>query len=116
MSTYQVEPEGLNDGMPPTHPGEMLQEELGYLKISPSTFAEMIGVPTERLIAVLDRRRDIDGELALRIARCLGTTPQFWMNLQSMYEIRVAEEKLGATVNATVRPLDDAVVKASDAA
>ena len=43
INTYQAAPEGLNDGMPPTHPGEILAEELGYLNVAPSTFAEMIG-------------------------------------------------------------------------
>ncbi len=111
MNNHHYEPAGLKDGMPPMHPGEMLLDELEYLEIDPADFALMLDVAPELLQEVLEGKRDVDGEMALRISQCLGTTPQLWMNLQSAYEIRSAEVTLGDKIRSSIKPLEDAAIK-----
>lgn len=79
--------------MRPIHPGEILREEyLGPLEMSASRFAAAIGVPANRVTAILNGERDVTPDTALRLARALKTTPEFWLNLQQTYSLRVAEE------------------------
>ena len=74
----------------PIHPGNDLAEIIGELEISPQQLAETIGVPAETINKVLDGRHPITGDLALRIGKTLWMSPEFWMNLQKMYEMDVA--------------------------
>jgi len=80
------------------HPGEHLAEELGALDMSAAELARRLKVPTNRVTAILNGQRAISGDTALRLAHFFGTTPQFWLNLQSLYEIRLAEEKSGKAI------------------
>lgn len=80
------------------HPGEHLAEELGTLDMSAAELARRLKVPTNRVTAILNGQRAISGDTALRLAHFFGTTPQFWLNLQSLYEIRLAEEKSGKAI------------------
>lgn len=80
------------------HPGEHLAEELSELGMSAAELARQIGVPTNRITEILNRRRAITGDTALRLAHFFGTTAEFWLNLQSLYEIRMAEHKLGKSI------------------
>src|SRR6202035_1224778 len=80
------------------HPGEHLAEELGALGMSAAELARQLGVPTNRITEILNRRRAITGDTALRLAHFFGTTAEFWLNLQSLYEIRMAERKLGKSI------------------
>ena len=80
------------------HPGEHLAEELHELHISAAAFSRQIGVPTNRVTQILNGRRSITGDTALRLAHFFGTTPEFWLNLQSLYEIRMAEGKSGQAI------------------
>ena len=82
--------------MPPIaiHPGEHLAEELKELGISASEFARKLGVPTNRITAILNGQRSITADTALRLARFFGTSPNFWLNLQNQYDLRIAELKL----------------------
>ena len=80
------------------HPGEHLAEELRELDMSAAELARRLDVPTNRVTQILNGRRAITGDTALRLAHFFGTTPEFWLNLQSLYEIRLAEQKSGKSI------------------
>jgi addiction module HigA family antidote len=80
------------------HPGEHLAEELEALSMSAAELARRLKVPTNRITGILNGRRAITGDTALRLAHFFGTSPEFWLNLQSIYEIRLAEQKTGRTI------------------
>jgi addiction module HigA family antidote len=86
--------------MPTTiiHPGEHLAEELRELGLSAAALARQLNVPTNRLTQILNGRRAISGDTALRLGHFFGTSPQFWMNLQSLYEVRQAQQKVGKAI------------------
>ncbi len=79
------------------HPGEILKDELDGLEISPTEFARQIDVPPNRISQIIAGKRAVTGDTALRFGHWFGTEPQFWLNLQSAYEIRIAAEKSGGT-------------------
>ncbi|HVT99324.1 MAG TPA: HigA family addiction module antitoxin [Acidobacteriaceae bacterium] len=81
------------------HPGEHLAEELSELGMSASSLARQLQVPTNRITEILGGRRAITGDTALRLAHFFGTTPEFWLNLQSLYEIRMAQRKSGKAIS-----------------
>ena len=77
------------------HPGEMLREEfLKPMGITGYQLARALHVPVPRINDIVRERRGITADTAVRLARFLGTTPQYWMNLQSFYEVRLAENQL----------------------
>lgn len=82
------------------HPGEHLSEELKELKMSAAELARRLNVPTNRITEILNGRRAITGDTALRLAHFFGTSPEFWLNLQSLYEIRRAQRKAGKSIKA----------------
>jgi addiction module HigA family antidote len=82
------------------HPGEHLAEELKELDMSAAELARKIGVPTNRITGILNGQRAITGDTALRLARFFGTRAEFWLNLQSLYELRLAREKAGKSIDA----------------
>jgi addiction module HigA family antidote len=82
----------------PIHPGEHLAEELEALDMSAAELARQLNVPTNRVTSILNGQRAISGDTALRLAHFFGTTPQFWLNLQTLYDVRVAEEKSGKAI------------------
>ena len=77
----------------PIHPGEHLADELKALDMSAAALARALKVPTNRVTGILNGTRSITGDTALRLAHFFGTSPQFWLNLQALYEIRLAERK-----------------------
>lgn len=77
----------------PIHPGEHLAEFLEELGITQYRLAKTIGVPQVRIHDIVNRRRSITADTALRIGQALGTTPEFWLNLQRMYDLDVARAK-----------------------
>lgn len=77
--------------MRPVHPGEVLGQELEEIGVSARDFADALGVPVERIAGVLAEREGVSEEIALGLSGYFGTTAQFWLNLQSTYERRVAE-------------------------
>ena len=87
-------------GLTAIHPGEHLAEELKELGMSAAELARQLDVPTNRIIEILNGRRAITGDTALRLAHFFGTTAEFWLNLQSLYEIRLAERKSGRSIKA----------------
>ena len=80
------------------HPGEHLAEELKTLGMSAAELARKIDVPTNRVTQILNGERSITGDTALRLAHFFGTSPEFWLNLQSLYELRLAQQKSGKTI------------------
>jgi antitoxin HigA-1 len=85
------------------HPGEHLAEELQELGMSAAELARNLHVPTNRITGILNGQRAITGDTALRLAHYFGTSPEFWLNLQSFYELRVAQRKVGKALNALPR-------------
>jgi antitoxin HigA-1 len=82
------------------HPGEHLAEELMALDMSAAELARKIDVPTNRITQILKGTRSITGDTALRLGHFFGTSAQFWLNLQSLYDLRVAEQKAGRSIRA----------------
>jgi addiction module HigA family antidote len=81
------------------HPGEHLAEELRELSMSAAELARNLNVPTNRITEILHGQRAITGDTALRLGHFFGTAPEFWLNLQSMYELRLAQNRSGKSVN-----------------
>ena len=88
------------------HPGEHLSEQLEELKMSASELARQIKVPTNRVTQILKGERAITGDTALRLGHFFGTSAEFWMNLQKIYELRIAEQQAGARIKALPRLVD----------
>jgi addiction module HigA family antidote len=82
----------------PIHPGEILAEELEALGVTPTELSRQIRVPANRISQIVNRKRAITGDTALRLAHWFGTSPQFWMNLQALYDVRLAEQQAGAEI------------------
>ena len=96
------------NGMRPVHPGEILRDELQALAMSANALSKVLGVPANRVTAILHGQRGITADTALRLARYFGTTPQLWLNLQQTYELRRAEIAVGRRIAGSVRPRDTA--------
>ena len=82
----------------PIHPGETLREDLDALGMSAAELARRIEVPVNRITEILNGRRAVTGDTALRLGRFFGTSGEFWLNLQKLYELRRAEQKNGAAI------------------
>jgi antitoxin HigA-1 len=85
------------------HPCEHLAEELKALDMSAAELACKLDVPTNRITGILNGQRAVTGDTALRLAHFFGTSAEFWLNLQSLYELRVAQKKLGKSIKALPR-------------
>ncbi len=85
------------------HPGDQLAEELKALEMSAAELARQLKVPTNRVTGILNGQRAITGDTALRLGHFFGTSPQFWLNLQTLYDLRVAEQRAGRIVKALPR-------------
>ena len=100
----------LTNKIPPVHPGEVLLEE--FLKpwgLSQNRLAQHMGITTNRLNEVVRGRRGITGDTALRLARATNTTPEFWLNLQALYDLETAKDELGTRLELEVTPVKEAV-------
>ena len=86
--------------VPAIHPGEHLAEELRELNMSAAALARKLDVPTNRITAILNGQRAITGDTALRLAHFFGTSAEFWLNLQKIYELRLAAAKAGESIAA----------------
>jgi addiction module HigA family antidote len=80
------------------HPGEHLADELQALGMSANELAKALRVPTNRITEIIRGKRGISGDTALRLGRWFGTGPDIWMNLQKLYELRLAEQKAGESI------------------
>ena len=85
-------------GLPPIHPGEFLAEILAELGVSQAEFARAIGVSTMRVSHVIRGSRPVTAELALLFGKALGQSPEYWLNLQSAYDLRVATDEIRRVV------------------
>ena len=82
------------------HPGEHLAEELKALEMSAAELARQLDVPTNRITQILNGTRAITCDTALRLAHFFGTSAEFWLNLQSLYDLRLAQQKAGKSIKA----------------
>ncbi len=80
------------------HPGEVLRDELAELGVSPTTFARQIDVPPNRVSQIIAGKRSVTGDTALRFGHWFGVEPQFWLNLQTQFDLVVADRKTGQAV------------------
>ena len=80
------------------HPGEQLGEDLKTLGMSAAELARQIEVPTNRVTEILNGQRSLTGDTALRLGHFFDTSPEFWLNLQSLYELRLAEQRVGKII------------------
>jgi len=83
---------------PAVHPGEILAEELAEIAVTPTELARQLRVPANRITQIVQGKRTITGDTALRLGHWFGTSAQFWLNLQSAYDIRVADKAMGAQI------------------
>ena len=86
----------------PIHPGEILRDELDGLNISAAELARAISVPANRISQILTGRRNISADTALRLGKLFGTGPQFWLNLQTAYELDLAKAGGGPDLSGIV--------------
>jgi addiction module HigA family antidote len=94
--------------VPPIHPEEILSEELAELGITPTELARQLRVPRNRITQIVQGKRAITGDTALRLGHWFGTGPAFWMSLQSLYDVRLAEQQAGSEVAARWHDCRDA--------
>ena len=93
------------DRLPPIHPGEILREEfLSPLGMSANELALALRVPATRINDIVNEKRGITADTALRLSRYFGTTPKFWTNMQASWELEVAEDHRGSAVRRDVLP------------
>ena len=90
------------------HPGRLLKRELAARSLSANRLALDLGVPSGRITDIMNGRRSITADTALRLGRYFGNRPQFWLDLQSQYDIAVVEKERGAEITRRVRPPDAA--------
>jgi addiction module HigA family antidote len=83
---------------PAIHPGEILADELAELGVTPTELARQINVPPNRVTRLIKGQRGMTGDTALRLGHWFGASAQFWLNLQSAYDIRIAEQTSGAEI------------------
>ncbi|WBT39041.1 HigA family addiction module antitoxin [Hyphomicrobium sp. DMF-1] len=84
----------------PVHPGKFLADELAALGITPTELARQIAVPANRISQIINGKRAITGDTALRLAHWFRTRPDFWMNLQSAHDVSVAKQSAGTAISA----------------
>ena len=101
--------------VPAIHPGEHLAEELNESGMSAAELAQQIQVPPKCVAEILEGRGAVTGDSALRLAHFFGTSPEFWLNLQKIYELRLAEEEVGMIIESlpTLKSLEAAVLDSS---
>jgi addiction module HigA family antidote len=89
---------------PAIHPGEILKDELEELGISAAELARILHVPTNRITQILNGKRAITADTALRLGQWFGTGPELWLNLQKSYELRLAQQQIGEEIQLTIEP------------
>ncbi|MFM9889337.1 MAG: HigA family addiction module antitoxin [Rickettsiales bacterium] len=88
----------------PIHPGKFLADELETLNMNAAQLAGILHIPPNRVYQILQGKRSLTADTALRLAQWLGTSAQFWLNLQTLYELRCAEQEIGREIKRTIRP------------
>ncbi len=98
----------MTNKMRAIHPGEILRDELDFLGLSANRFALKLHVPANRITAIIKGTRSISAETALRLAQFFGTTPEFWINLQTSYDLKIEYIKSGKSIAREVKRRDSA--------
>jgi antitoxin HigA-1 len=88
---------------PAIHPGEILADELQALGMSAAELARTLHVPTNRITQILNGQRAITADTALRLGQWFGTGPELWLNLQKVYELRLAQQQVGQEIQQTIK-------------
>ena len=83
---------------PAIHPGEILADELEELGVTPTELSRQIAVPPNRISQIIQGKRAITGDTALRLGHWFKTSPEFWLNLQTAYDLRVAAKEVGGAI------------------
>ena len=91
------------NGLPPIHPGELLEEILHDRGMSQAALARVLGVSPMRISHVVREERPVTAELALRLGRAFGQSAQYWINLQNAYDLKIAERKLKGSLSKVKR-------------
>jgi len=90
--------------LPPIHPGDLLRDELNEIGVSLNELGRALRVPMNRISAIVNGKRAITVDTAMRLARYFGTSPQYWLNLQIAYELEVAEQEIRPQIEREVLP------------
>ena len=90
--------------LPPIHPGDLLRDELREIGVSLNELARALRVPMNRISAIVNGNRAITVDTAMRLARYFGTSPQYWLNLQSAYDVEVADREIRPQIDKEVLP------------
>jgi addiction module HigA family antidote len=90
--------------LPPIHPGKLLRDELGEIGVSLNELGRALRVPMNRISAIVNGKRAITVDTAMRMARYFGTSPKYWLNLQSAYDLEVAEREIRPRIEKEVLP------------
>jgi addiction module HigA family antidote len=94
-----------NNGMPPVHPGEILKEDLMKpLGLTVKGLARELKIPVSRMSEIINGRRALNADVALRLSRYFGNTPEFWINLQAAYDLRVTIHSSASRIEREVSP------------
>lgn len=92
--------------LPPVHPGEVLREDfLDPMGITAYRLAKATGMPIQRVSAIVNQKRSISADTALRLGRFFGVEPQWWMNMQAYFDLETARRELGERLDAEVMPM-----------
>ena len=94
----------MSNKMRAIHPGEILKDELDELNLSANAFAKALDVPTNRIPAILNEQRGVTADTALRLSKFFGSTPDFWMSLQTSYDVKIARAAIGKEIEKNVKP------------
>lgn len=86
------------NGLPPIHPGEYLREILNEMGMSQAAFAKAVGVSPMRISHIMREERPVTAEIALRFGRAFGQSAQYWLNLQTSYDVKIAEREMKASL------------------
>jgi len=97
------------NAMRPIHPGEILHEELEEIGLSANGLAKELGVPANRITAILKEQRGVTADTALRLAGYFGTSPEFWLNLQTAYDLRRTQLESGERIRNVVQPRESKI-------
>lgn len=103
------------NSMRPIHPGEILKDELAEIGLTANAFAQALHVPANRITAILNGTRSITADTALRFSRFFGTTPEFWLNLQTAYDLKIARQAIGSKVEKEVHSFTPAMLRPAHA-
>lgn len=98
----------MRNKMRPVHPGEILKDELDELELSASAFAKQLSVPVNRVTSIINGKRAITADTALRLSRFFGTSAEFWLHLQTSYDLKITMEESGQKIMKEVHPHSEA--------